>query len=591
MAKSKKMSFETDELSKNMVQMAEGYKQMVQRYLEAAEEVDTSTWFDMYKTWVDVASNAFEHPAEFQKKQAEVFTDYMKIWNNSYARYVGDESAPMYKPDPKDRRFRDETWNNDLIFDFIKQSYLFTTKWTNDYIDSLEGVDGRTKKKLEFYTKQLLDAAAPTNFAFTNPEVIKESIKTKGENLVNGLKNLMEDMEHSKHFLHIKTTDANAFKLGINIAATPGKVIFRNDLMELIQYEPSKEQTYKRPLLIIPAWINKYYILDLSQDNSFVKWAVDEGYTVFMISWVNPGRELAHKKFDDYMLEGPLAALDAIEKATGEKEVTACGYCIGGTLLTSTLAYMKAKGDNRIKAVTLLTTMVDFKNAGDLCLFIDEEHLQKIDKQMQKHGVLEGDDMSAIFSILRANDLIWSFVVNNYLMGREPFPFDILYWNDDSTRLPADTHSFYLRNMYLNNALAKPGGITLNGVAIDVTKIDVPVYALSTKEDHIAPWKTTYTTTQLVDSEVKFVLSASGHVAGVVNPPAKSKYHYFTNDHNPKNPEEWLDSAKEFSGSWWIHWDKWLSALSGEKVPAPKPGSGKLKPLAAAPGSYAKMQD
>lgn len=588
MAKQKENTVGPDQLAENMAKIAECYKQMAGRYLEATEDTDASSWLDIYKTWVDAAYTALENPEELQKKQAEIVADYMKIWTNAYARYVGEETTPIYQSDPKDRRFRDSTWNNDLIFDFLKQSYLFTTKWTHEYIGNIKGVDDRTKGKLDFYTKQFLDAVSPSNFAFTNPEVIRETINTNGENLVKGFQHLMEDMEKHK----IKTTDDSAFRLGDNIAATKGKVIFRNDLMELIQYEPTQKQTYSRPLLVIPAWINKYYILDLSQDNSFVKYAVDNGYTVFMISWVNPGKELAHKKLDDYMQEGPLAALDAIEKATGSREVTACGYCIGGTLLTSTMAYLKAKGqENRIKAATLLTTMVDFQNAGDLCLFIDEEHLEKIDKQMQKHGVLEGDDMSAIFSALRANDLIWSFVINNYLMGKEPFPFDILYWNDDSTRLPADTHSFYLRNMYLKNALAKPAGITLAGTPIDVTKIETPIYALSTREDHIAPWKTTYTTTQLVKSNVKFVLSASGHVAGVVNPPAKSKYHYFTNDHNPKDPEAWFSSAKEYSGSWWVDWNNWLGKLSGEKTLAPKPGSGKLKPIMDAPGSYVKIKD
>lgn len=588
MAKHKESTMEKDEFAENMAKIAENYQQVLAKYLEKSEDVDlTSTWVDMYKTWIDATARAIENPVEFQRKQAEVLADYMKIWTNAYARYMGEESTPIYQADPKDRRFRDATWNQDFMFDFLKQSYLFTTKWTHDYIDNIRGLDSRTKNKLEFYTKQYLDAVAPSNFALTNPEVIRETINTKGENLVNGLRHLMEDMERNK----IKTTDEAAFKLGTNIATTPGKVIFRNDLMELIQYEPLQAQTYERPLLIIPAWINKYYILDLSKDNSFVRWAVEQGYTVFMISWVNPTKELAHKTFDDYMIEGPLAALDAIEKATGEKEVTACGYCLGGTLLTCTLAYMKAKGDERIKAITYLTTMVDFANSGDLCLFIDEEHLEKIDKQMQKHGVLDGNDMSTIFSILRANDLIWSFVINNYLMGREPFPFDILYWNGDATRLPADTHSFYLRNMYLKNALTRKGGISLAGTPIDVSKIDVPIYSLATKEDHIAPWKTVYSTTQLVKSKVKFVLSASGHVAGVVNPPAKSKYHYFIAENTPKDPEAWFASAKEYSGSWWLDWNKWLGALSGPKVPAPKPGSGKLKPLCDAPGTYVKITD
>ncbi len=585
------MDNQKSQFSENIVKAFALYQQAAQKYLESLENNDTtSIWADIYKTWLNAATKALENPEELGKKQAELFADYIKIWTNSLARYIGQEEKPIYSPDPRDRRFKDNTWNNDFIFDFLKQSYIFTNKWCHEFIVNLQGIDEKTKNKLDFYTKQFLDAVAPSNFAFTNPEVIKETINSKGRNLLNGMHNLIHDIENSKHFLNISTTNSDAFKIGQNIATTKGKVVYRNDLIELIQYNPVQEKIYKTPLLIIPAWINKYYILDLSPENSFVKWALEQGYNVFMISWANPDSKLANKQFEDYMLEGPIEAINIIEKITGEKEINALGYCLGGTLLSCTLSYLKTKGINSIKTATLLTTMIDFKNAGDLCLFIDEEYLTKLDKQMQKQGFLEGGDMAAIFSVLRANDLIWSFVVNNYLLGREPFPFDILYWNSDTTRLPADTHSFYLHNMYIKNALIKKGGISLNNTPIDISKIDTHLYILSTSEDHIAPWKTTYTTTQIVQSQVKFVLSASGHVAGVVNPPTNKKYYYFINPNITTSPEDWLKYAQKNAGSWWPDWTNWLSNFSGEKITAKESNKANIKPLYEAPGEYIKIR-
>jgi polyhydroxyalkanoate synthase len=426
---------------------------------------------------------------------------------------------------------------------------------------------------------------APTNFALTNPEVLRTTIESGGENLLKGLSNLLDDLERGKGKLAIKMTDMEAFKVGENIAVTPGKVIFQTDLMQLLQYSPTTETVARRPLLIIPPWINKFYILDLRERNSFIKWAVGEGHTVFVVSWVNPDERLAEKTFDDYMLEGPLAALDAIEKATGEKEVNVVGYCLGGTLLACTLAYMATKKDERFVSATFLTTMVDFVEAGELSVFIDEEQLAALEERMQVKGFLEGRDMATTFNMLRANDLIWSFVVNNYLLGKDPFPFDLLYWNADSTRMPAAMHSFYLRQMYQENKLSK-GEITLLDTRIDLAKIKQPVFILSTREDHIAPWKSTYVATQLYKAPTKFCLSASGHIAGVVNPPAAGKYCYWTNDKLPKSPDAWLEGATQRAGSWWTEWQNWVKAFAGGKRPARRPGDGKLKPIEDAPGSY-----
>jgi polyhydroxyalkanoate synthase subunit PhaC len=431
---------------------------------------------------------------------------------------------------------------------------------------------------------------APTNFVLTNPEVLRATVESGGENLCKGLQNLLEDLERGKGKLHIKMTDLEAFRVGENIAVTPGQVVYRNDLIELLQYNPTTEKVYRRPLLIIPPWINKFYILDLREKNSFIKWAVAEGFTVFVVSWVNPDETLAAKTFEDYMLEGPLAALDAMQKATGEPDANVIGYCLGGTLLSCTLAYMAAKKDDRIAAATYFTSLVDFKEPGELGVFIDEEQLAALEERMSEKGYLEGTAMATTFNMLRANDLIWSFVVNNYLLGKDPFPFDLLYWNSDSTRMPAAMHSFYLRRMYQENKLIEPGGVTLADTPIDLRKIKTPTYIISTREDHIAPWPATYSATQLYQGPVRFVLGASGHIAGIVNPPAANKYGYWTNDKSPPKPDAWLAGAKENPGSWWPDWSKWMVKHSGPKIPARTPGDGKLKPLEPAPGSYVKVR-
>ena len=580
------------ELSQQIAEIAQKSQELVAEFLnrQAAEDgVGMASPLAIGAAFLEMTARLMSDPSRLVQAQLSLWNDYLTLWQRTTQRFLGGATEPVIEPPAGDRRFRDVAWTDNTLFDFIKQSYLLTARWLQNAVRDVEGIDERTARKVDFYTRQFVDAIAPSNFLMTNPEVLRATIESRGENLLNGLKNLLDDLERGKGRLAIRMTDMEAFRIGENIAVTPGKVIYQNELLQLIQYNPTTENVKRRPLLIIPPWINKFYILDLRPSNSFIRWAVSQGHTVFVVSWVNPDERLAAKTFTDYMLEGPLAALDAIEQATGEREVNVIGYCLGGTLLASTLAYMAAKRDNRIKSATYFVTMVDFAEAGELSVFIDEEQLSALEERMNAKGYLEGRDMARTFNMLRANDLIWSFVVNNYLLGRSPFPFDLLYWNADSTRMPAAMHSFYLRNMYQENLLAKPGGIALDGVPIDLRKIRTPSFLLSTREDHIAPWRSTYAATQLYRAPIKFVLSASGHIAGVVNPPG-GKYGHWENDGNPPTPEEWLATATAYPDSWWPTWEGWISQYAGGEVPARHPGDGRLKPLEDAPGSYVKVR-
>ena len=545
-------------------------------------------------------SNAFQEftaklladPSKVVAAQMELWQDYMKLWQVTAQRMAGQKVEPMVEPAKGDKRFNDPAWKDEVVFDYIKQSYLLTSRWAQGTLKQVEGVDAKTAKKVEFYSKQFIDAMSPSNFALTNPQVVKATVETGGENLVKGLQNLLTDLERGKGKLAISQTDMKAFRVGDNIATSPGKVVFRNDVIELIQYAPTTAEVYEVPLLIAPPWINKFYILDLKPENSFIRWAVGQGYTVFVISWVNPDEKLSQLTFEDYMNQGPLAALDAVEKATGQRHASAIGYCLGGTLMAPTLAYMAARNDDRIVACTFFTAQVDFTEPGDLGVFVDDEQLAALEESMGKRGYLDGGEMATTFNMLRANDLIWSFVVNNYLMGKAPFPFDLLYWNADATRMPPRMHSYYLRNMYQKNLLIQPGGLTLNKVPIDLRKISIPLYIQAGKEDHIAPANSVYKATQLYSGPVRFMLAGSGHIAGVVNPPRAKKYQHGLNETatNPPTLAEWQKGAVEHPGSWWNDWDKWLSAKSGPKVPARVPGEGGLPAIEDAPGSYVKVR-
>ena len=546
------------------------------------------------KAFLEVAAKMLSNPYRLAETQMNLWWDYSALWQSSVLKMMGQSAAPVAEPAKSDKRFRHEDWQEHFLFDYVKQSYLLTARWLHDAVANVEGLDERTRKKVDFFTRQYIDAVAPSNFALTNPEVFRETVSTGGQNLVKGLNNLLDDIERGNGKLKISMTDSKAFELGVNIATTPGKVVFQNDLMQLIQYEPLTKKVYKRPLLIIPPWINKYYILDLREKNSLIKWCLEQGLTVFVISWVNPDERLAGKDFVDYMLDGPLAAIGAIQKATGEKDINALGYCLGGTLLAATLAHLAAKKDSRIASASFMTTLIDFTGAGELEVFIDEEQVEALEKRMQGRGFLEGSAMANTFNMLRSNDLIWSFVINNYLMGRDPFPFDLLHWNCDSTRMPAKMHSFYLRNMYMKNALKTPGGITLADTPIDVGRVTVPTYFVSAIEDHIAPWKATYAGARLLGGKSRFVLSGSGHIAGMINPPSAKKYGYWTNEALLDDAERWLKSARQHEGSWWQDWIKWLGPKLGPQVTAREPGRGKGKSrksvIESAPGSYARLR-
>lgn len=529
-------------------------------------------------------------PEKFWEMQTQYWEQWFALWQNSTLRFLGDEEAakqPAIKPSKGDRRFRDEDWQNNVLFDFIKQSYLLTCNWIDDVIAKTDGLDNLQKDKLAFTARLYANALSPSNFALTNPEVLRETLSSGGQNLIKGFENLVKDLERGDGQLQISTTDYNAFEVGKNLAVTPGHVVYQNDLMQLIQYDPTTKTVFERPLLVIPPWINKYYILDMKPENSFIKWACDQGHTVFVVSWVNPDADLAHKGFEDYMEDGIIAALNAIEAATGAEQANVVGYCLGGTLLAMTLSYLHSKNlDQRVASATFLTTLLDFDQAGELKLFLDPQQIEMIDRQLEATGLFEAKSLQQTFKLLRSNDLIWSFVVNNYLMGREPFPFDLLYWNDDSTNMPARMQSTYLKNMYRDNLLVKAGGMTLKDEPIDLGTIKTPAYFLSTKEDHIAPWLATYAGSQIFGGETRFTLAASGHIAGVVNPPAKGKYCYWDNDKTPESAESWLASAREHEGSWWPHWQKWIKAYGGKKVPARSVNN----PLEKAPGSYVRKE-
>lgn len=587
-------AYNPQELAKNLTRIFEKSQLITQEILSQQTSERSASMpapAEVGAAFFEVAAKLMTNPQKVWQAQMDLANEFFELWKNSLSKLGGEQVDPLVKPSEKDRRFKDVVWQENAVFDYMKQAYLLTGSWMEKLVQQADDIDPKTRQKVEFYTKQYVDALSPSNFFATNPEVLRATLESNGENLVKGMDHLLADLERSKGMLQVSMTNTKAFEVGKDLAITPGKVVYQNPMMQLIQYEPTTKDVHKTPLLIISPWINKYYILDMKPENSFVKWAVEQGFTVFIISWVNPDAKYAEKNFEDYMFEGPLAALDAIEKATGEKQITAIAYCLGGTLMSATLAYMKKKGmADRIKAVTYFTTLVDFKDAGDISVFIDENQLQHVEDRMKDTGYFDGREMAAIFNSLRANDLIWSFVVNNYLMGKEPFPFDLLYWNADSTRMPAAMHSFYLRNMYLKNKLIKNGGITLGGVPIDLKTIDTPAFMLSTREDHIAPWKSTFEAMKYFKGPKHFVLAGSGHVAGVINPPSKPKYQYWVNPSETPDADAWLKDAKEKAGSWWAHWAEWNKKYAGPLVKARKPGEGKLHVLEDAPGSYVKVR-
>ncbi|MFZ9076948.1 MAG: PHA/PHB synthase family protein [Alphaproteobacteria bacterium] len=581
-------------LAEELTDIAERSQRLIADFTENADKLnagETQQEFMLIgQTFMQYAMKLAENPIQMIEAQADLWAQYSSLWQNTLQRMTGNEAEPVATPDAGDRRFKDAEWSNNIIFDYIKQSYLLTSRWLVDQTGHTEGLEPHLAKKVDFFTRQFVDAISPTNFVATNPTVLKETLETRGENLLKGLQNILSDMERGHGQLRISQTDMEAFSVGENIAVTPGQVVFQNELMQLIHYEPTTETQFETPLLIVPPWINKFYILDLRPENSFIKWATDQGHSVYVISWINPTEELRHKDFTSYMMDGPLAALEAIKTDIGVQKVNAIGYCLGGTLLSATLAYAAKKNMDSFASATFFTTLVDFEKAGELSVFVDEDQIQAIERKMRDKGFLDGAEMASTFNSLRSNDLIWSFVVSNYLMGKEPFPFDLLFWNSDSTRLPEAMHSFYLRNMYQKNLMREPGGISMGNVPINLGDIDVPTYFLATKEDHIAPWPGVYQGMKRFGGQSKFVLAASGHIAGVINPPTAEKYSYWTNEQKLDEQEDWLESSVEKPGSWWNDWQSWILSNTGQKVPARIPGKGKLSSIEAAPGSYVKVR-
>ncbi len=580
------------QLARSLADIAERSQRLLTEWMTrnglAGSRAAMSGTLDIAGSFADLTTHMVADPARIAQAQVSLWAAYMELWQNTATRMLGFQTEPLYEPLKGDLRFQHPAWRENEIFNYIKQSYLLVSRWLEGTIRDVHDVDRLTKQKVEFYTRQFINAVSPSNFAFTNPEVIQATIESGGENLIRGLENLLADLEQGNALQRTGPITAPPLIIGKTVATTPGKVVFRNELMELIQYSPTTSTVLKRPLLFIPPWINKFYIVDLGENKSWVKWAVDQGHTVFLISWVNPTGELAQKQFEDYLLEGPMVALDVIREETGEAEVNAVAYCIGGVLLAATMAYLADKGDERIATGTFLATLLDFSEPGELGTFIDEATIAELGRGMPDEAQADAGSM-ATFHLLRENDLIWSFVVNNYLLGHDSFPFDLLYWNCDATAMPYTMHSFYLKKFYRENVLVKPGGITLAGGSINLRKVRAPTYFLSTREDHIAPWRSTYKGMRLLSGPVRFTLAGCGHISGIINPPTGSKRGYWTSERTPPaDPESWMSKSKRREESWWVDWDAWVKRQPGnsDRVASRLPGRRAAPCLGDAPGTY-----
>ncbi len=544
--------------------------------------------YGIHKAFTSLSEQLLSDPEKLSNSTTQFWEEQLNLWE----KWINSDPTVVKKPDIEkvDSRFRSKLWDT-WLFDYVRNAYLLTAEHLQKTVNDIDSLDERTARKVKFFTKQYVDAMSPTNFAALNPDVLKATVDSNGGNLLSGLNNLLDDLKKGKGELAIKMVDPNAFELGKDVATTDGKVVYQNELMQLIQYQPTTKSVLETPLLIIPPWINKYYILDLTPRNSFIKWAIDQGHTVFVISWVNPDARHAHKTFDDYLVEGPLAALDVIDKRCKTNTTNLVGYCLGGTLTAVLLGWLKSnKQEKRVNSTTFFTSMIDFNEPGELGVFVDPEGVDALEKRMASKGYLEASEMASTFNMLRSNDLIWSFVVNNYLLGKDPVPFDLLFWNSDATRMPAKMHSYYLRNMYIHNKLRKPKGLTIAGRSIDLSTVTTPCYFISAKDDHIAPWKSTFAGAKLFGGKVRFVLGGSGHIAGIVNPPVANKYCFWANDELTHEAESWLQNADRFDGSWWSDWSVWISSQGSRTVNARKIRNNRTNPFENAPGSYAKLR-
>lgn len=583
-----------EEFSRNMMQLMEEGGKVLAGFMERADPKSgpfamASEITEATKLFTEVAQSWLAEPAKLLETQNELARDMMQLATTTAQKMMGAEAPAVARPEPGDNRFKDPEWDKNPYFDFWKQSYLIATRWLEEVLKRTDNLDDRTRARAEFYLKQLSSALSPSNFPATNPEVMRETFASNGRNLLQGVANLAHDLEQSGELLKISQTDTSAFEVGRNIATAPGKVVFQNDLLQLIQYAPSTDQVHERPLLIIPPWINKFYILDLGPQKSFIRFAVSKGFTVFVVSWVNPDERLGHKSFENYMHEGILAAADAVKRETGADKINTIGYCVGGTLLGTTLAYLAARGEEPFSSATFFAAQMDFSKAGDLLLFIDDAQLKQLEEMMAERGYLDGGRMATVFNMLRPKDLIWPYIVNNYMLGKKPFPFDLLYWNQDSTRMSPTNHTYYLREFYQQNKLAR-GQLSIGGVKLDLGKVKIPIYDLCAREDHIAPAKSVFLGAKLFGGPVTLVVGGSGHIAGVINPPGeKAKYQYWTNEKSASTYEAWMKGAKEHKGSWWPHWAEWLADRSGPMVKARTPGA-KLGTIEDAPGSYVKVK-
>lgn len=546
--------------------------------------------WEMSRTLLDAGQKILEDPQPFYQATSLYMSNLALLWQQMATQPAErDSHEAVIEPSAGDRRFKDREWAEQPYFNFIKQNYLLWNQWILDITENTKVVDKDSARKIHFYVRQLREAFAPSNFFWMNPTILRRTLETNGTNILQGIENFLKDIEKGQGYLDIQMVDREAFVVGENIAATPGKVVYQNELIQLIQYSPMQKQVFRVPLFIVPPCINKFYVFDLRPDTSFIRWCLDRGYTVFVISWVNPDQKLANKTFEDYVVDGLEKAVQVIQKILNVDEINAIGFCIGGNFLACLNGYLQEKNEkNPLKTTTYLATLFDFHDPGDLRVFIDEPQVLNLERQIRTLGYLEGKTLARTFNLLRANDLIWSFIINNYYLGEKPSAFDLLYWNSDSTNLPSAMYLYYLRKMYLENRLIKKGGLAIAGKPIDLSKIKTPTFILNTKEDHIAPWPCGYAGAKIHAGPTKFLLGGSGHIAGIFNHPSAKKYSFWLNDQLPKASDVWLKQATEYSGSWWETWESWLRPFAGEKIDAKEPGSKEYPALEDAPGSYVK---